>query len=110
MTIEVRSAETHTPGPWEVWTSNSYRRIGSARGALVCEPVTQHDGHPDLHFRNGGAEGPDARLIAAAPDLLKALRQIAIGTAGYDGLTMSEIYDIADEAIGKATAYPKGAR
>lgn len=66
---------SHTEGPWELWTSNSWRRITSrATGSTVCEPVTQRDGHPDLFFRNGGAEGPDARLLIAAPDLLAACK------------------------------------
>ena len=68
----------HTPGPWLLATSNSWRRFVSespdVRGnPHVCEPITQNDGHPDLHFANGGPDGPDAHLIAAAPELLEAL-------------------------------------
>jgi hypothetical protein len=63
----------HTPGPWLLATSNSWRRFESRDGLQVCEPIQQRDGHPDLHFRNGGQDGPDARLIVAAPDLLAAL-------------------------------------
>lgn len=67
---------THTPGPWVIFTSNSYRRIGSeSTGHEVVSPITQADGHPDTFFPNGGAEGPDARLITAAPDLLEACRE-----------------------------------
>lgn len=67
-----------TPGPWSIWTSNSYRRIGSdAVGREVLSPITQRDGHPDLLFPNGDFEGPDAKLIAAAPDLYEALRLFA---------------------------------
>jgi hypothetical protein len=66
--------EKHTPGPWMVADSNSYRRIvRTDRYEPVCCPVTQRDGHPDLQFPNGGYKGPDARLIAAAPDLYKEL-------------------------------------
>ena len=68
----------HTSGPWLVATSNSWRRIVNQRGDTVCAPCNQPDGHPDLTFPNGGAEGPDANLIAAAPDLLEALRQIRV--------------------------------
>ena len=67
----------HTPGPWLVATSNSWRRIVSQRGDVVCGPCNQPDGHPDLTFPNGGAEGPDARLLVAAPDLLEALQAVA---------------------------------
>jgi hypothetical protein len=39
-----------TGGKWQVWTSNSFRRIKTDAGASVVEPITQrHDGHPDLH-------------------------------------------------------------
>ena len=64
-----------TPGPWIIATSNSWRRIVTQhRMESVCEPITQNDGHPDLYFRNGGADGPDARLIAACnPEAMTAL-------------------------------------
>ena len=75
MTKTKRGTTKHTPGPWAIWTSCSYRRIGSeATGREVAYPTTQRDGHPDIEFPNGGADGPDARLIAAAPDLLEAVK------------------------------------
>ena len=96
-----------TPGPWHIATSNSWRRIVS-RSGNVCEPVTQADGHPDLYFRNGGEEGPDARLMIAAPDLLEAL-EIAfdyMSDRNLDGLLdESDERDLAKirAAICKAT-------
>jgi hypothetical protein len=60
----------HTPGPWLLATSNSWRRFMSRDGALVCEPIKQNDGHPDLRVSTA-----DARLIAAAPDLLGACNE-----------------------------------
>lgn len=66
---------THTKGPWAIWTSNSYRRIGSeSTGREVAYAVMQSDGWLDIRFPNGGEDGPDARLIAAAPELLEACR------------------------------------
>ncbi|MEM1189892.1 MAG: hypothetical protein AAGI72_15275 [Pseudomonadota bacterium] len=64
--------EGHTEGPWIIATSNSYRRVLTERRgiAVACAVVQGSDGHPDLHFPNGGENGPDARLIAAAPTLL----------------------------------------
>lgn len=68
----------HTVGPWSWWTSNSFRRLSGADGrdGGVLYPTVQRDGHPDVCFPNGGAEGPDARLIAAAPALLAALEEV----------------------------------
>jgi len=66
-----------TPGPWQLWTSCSWRRFCTPDGMSVCEPVVQRsDGHPDLFFRNGGEDGPDARLIAAAPEMAALLKDI----------------------------------
>jgi len=64
-----------TPGPWIIATSNSWRRIVTAIDMTsVCEPVVQRDGHPDLHFSNGGFSGPDACLIEACnPAAMKAV-------------------------------------
>ncbi|MFT0547457.1 hypothetical protein ACMHYO_14140 [Allopusillimonas ginsengisoli] len=99
-----------TPGPWLIATSNSWRRIVSRGKGPVCEPVTQSDGHPDLHFCNGGAEGPDARLLAAAPDLLDALRGLVDAYCrASEFLTREEIAEdrkrfiAARAAIAKAT-------
>ena len=105
---------THTEGPWVVATSNSWRRIVSmGLGGMqsVCEPIKQNDGHPDLYFRNGGADGPDARLIAAAPDLLAALQTflaeyVSLVNSGDAGNWDAEEEDkviAARAAIAKAT-------
>jgi hypothetical protein len=48
----------------QLWTSNSWRRFHFREGGIACEPITQPDGHPDLHFE-GGPEGPVARRIVA---------------------------------------------
>lgn len=63
-----------TAGPLVLATSNSWRRIISKYGSKpVCEPCTQPDGHPDLHFPNGGTDGPDATLLIEAWNALPAL-------------------------------------
>lgn len=84
----------HTPGPW-FWADNvpdappQYRMIVDADGATVCDPspMSEHD----------------ARLIAAAPELLEALRAILHDTT-HDlvGLPRDEalelIFSVADTA------------
>lgn len=60
-----------TPGPWAVWDSCSWRRIGTrepfADGNVIC-PIIQRDGHPDLLARR-----EDLELAARAPELLDSL-------------------------------------
>lgn len=99
----------HTPGPWKWWTSCSYRRLGSEAtrrdGDVLHAVIQRSDNHPDVHFPNGGVNGPDARLIAAAPELLEALKACAAVVAG-DTMTKQGLIDaleLARAAITKAT-------
>jgi hypothetical protein len=51
----------HTPGPWEVWaTSHGWTVCNPDAGWSVCSLPQDHDQHE-----------ANARLIAAAPDMLK---------------------------------------
>ena len=80
--------EGHTPGPWRLHTGCSWRRFGTPDGRMVCEPTKAADGQPDLHFPNGGQDGPDARLMADAPALLmqrNAAREALDKTASHCG-------------------------
>ena len=97
-------SSAHTSGPWLVATSNSWRRIVNHFSRTVCAPCTQPDGHPDLTFPNGGAEGPDARLIVAAPDLLEALQSL---TTAVDYEAYGKALSKARAAIAKATGEPQ---
>lgn len=48
-----------TEGPWEVWTSNSFRRItaqGGQDGGVLSGTIQRHDGQPDLGGRNRDAD------------------------------------------------------
>ncbi len=84
----------HTKGPWEafIWDKNKPHEI--AIGA------TQADGGADhvciAEFKGGMA---DARLIAAAPDLLESLKQL---TLLLDGTPYQASVDIAKRVIAKA--------
>lgn len=94
-----------TPGPWEVeeddFYENSYIRQKAATRRLsgfvvecrICENVSNDD---------------DARLIAAAPDLLEALLKLVDSCDDSDGaqygtLSTSYVRGIAAAAIAKAT-------
>ncbi len=67
-------AAKHTPGPWEV--SVDGQDILSHNKRIVSGPV----GHRRTLFDNGEAEA-NARLIAAAPELLVELKQAEIDLA-----------------------------
>ena len=71
----------HTPGPW-VWTEKQ-RVLNSAHGKVI-----DHADYEGMWFaRYDDAEDEaNARLIAAAPDLLDALREAEAGLefAGAD--------------------------
>lgn len=64
---------SHTPGPWEWWTSNSYRRLSGPDGkdGGVLHATVLRDGQPDVVCRDA-----DRALIAAAPNLLATLKEI----------------------------------
>lgn len=58
-------AEAATPGPWEWWTSNSWRRLRNDCGrgvhSNVALPTVGNDGQPDIQVRP-----EDMAFIAAA--------------------------------------------
>ena len=69
MTVDLDALSGHTPGPWEWHTGRDYdrtiRRVGGSR-LLSCG--TQYAGGYEPSAK-------DARLIAAAPDLLALCRE-----------------------------------
>ena len=102
----------HTPGPWK-WEEGTPTITKEWNGTKVC--VAQVKG-ADLHWhedrRMASIEaGDNARLIAAAPELLGALKKaerIIQKLAGWSGNDLSELdsefgYHAIPEAIAKAT-------
>jgi hypothetical protein len=89
----------HTPGPWRVGREEKYHSFVSCRSS-----------EDDLSDRNAGcwvaeAKGPDheanARLIAAAPELLEALERL-VRAASMSNCDSNRI-DEARSAIAKTT-------
>jgi hypothetical protein len=65
----------HTPGPWELWTfgETCQTSIGEKSGGVsVCE-VTMSDGEGRQTKESTDRGCANARIIAAAPELLAAL-------------------------------------
>lgn len=92
------SAEEHTPGPWSVVDGHypCFRDIkGPSFGISIVMSAT------DLTFADYLQREADARLIAAAPDLLAAL-QLAGNSAGFQYMTF-ETRAAIEQAIAKAT-------
>ncbi len=94
----------HTPGPWEVSGATHVVHFGDD-GANICtvsepRPDDQIVGYHELElFSKDFHEAcANAQLIAAAPDLLDALRAVvAISDRKHDA------WDAAKAAIAKAT-------
>ena len=91
------SAPRHTPGPWQIVddvpsSAIGYRAILDAEGFIVANPSPMGDAN--------------ARLIAAAPELLAALQDMAGAyQRHFDVMPVAwQTYDdIARAAIAKAT-------
>lgn len=68
------AAEAATRGPWEIWTSNSVRRITGADGrdgGVLSAVAHLRTGTADLHGHN--RENDLAYIAAASPDVVLAL-------------------------------------
>ena len=98
----------HTPGPWvrDCWDIlGKAKRHGGGTGH-VCE-VSCSNGADEKYWEDGEADA-NARLIAAAPDLLKALADahrclsVAVKHAGGDP-DAHHVCNAASAAIARAT-------
>ena len=79
----------HTPGPWKVEAERAYIQIVPADNVAICE--LRRKGNTELEMAN-------AKLIAAAPDMLAALERIR-DSGVWIGLIPHEMME---EAIAKA--------
>jgi hypothetical protein len=102
----------HTPGPWRIVRTSDYTSDPEDTDIQSIEGANGDS----VYFTDSGYYRPreeDARLIAAAPDLLEALREIAEDDGRdpdngiWDEWTEAEAFSraqrIAREAIRKAT-------
>ena len=94
----------HTPGPWEAlpWE----RESGGQDWNIWGPRPSNHPGHPDLEG-DVGSEA-DARLIAAAPEMLAALKDARSAVAvmtndeGERDAPIQNLQGRLDTAIAKA--------
>lgn len=90
------SKQKHTPGPWTIQFVENDLHPARAQGAYRIIECAQHE-------HDAGGDGSkvseaNARLIAAAPEMLKALRYVA----NDDGCP-PDVADVVLRAIAKAT-------
>lgn len=81
---------THTPGPWQV--GPVFNKEG--RALFVTDASKPGKWHRRLDDKGGVFAEQDARLIAAAPDLLAALEQISLW-ANVDALEEQGLPNLA---------------
>lgn len=97
------SEQTHTPGPWTAIRNCSFWEVqpvnGGEEGIPFCigDVCASEPGDPD-----SGRQEANARLFAAAPDLLEALKE-AIDSLRYvnDALPETSGYGVRHERIEK---------
>lgn len=91
----------HTPGPWFVSNDEDSPLIYSDTNATyVAQVFARDDGL--LGTARGAAVDADARIIAAAPELLKALQMIEEVASGRVPLVNNWVASVARAAISKA--------
>jgi len=92
----------HTPGPWVISTRDnpSGADISGKNGQhFVCDILYCEGEHPiDREYNN--AQDANIHLIAAAPELLEALKSIKwIAQGNADKININTIYELASKAI-----------
>ena len=98
----------HTPGPWFAARNSSFWEVKPQRELFdyntpftVADVCASAPGNPD-----GGLQEANARLIAAAPDLLASLQLMVdrfLDTEGSYGAWENDALEAARAAIAKAT-------
>jgi hypothetical protein len=100
----------HTKGPWAVENVNSdalhdvimdYQIPGAGFPCLVATVFADDDPHRPGDISNAEAEA-NARLIAAAPDMLAALEDVATACEGTAIVPVSTILPAVLAALKKA--------
>ncbi|CAB4154873.1 hypothetical protein UFOVP653_37 [uncultured Caudovirales phage] len=96
----------HTPGPWFLaekvegkHTTTNMRRIRSEREGMEHGAVCEVYGIAD-----GSEAHANARLVASAPELLEALKNLVLCSERWEDTHTALVMDAARAAIAKATS------
>jgi hypothetical protein len=116
-------AKAAPAGKWEIWTSNSWRRVFADQGrekVRVIEPIVHQDGQPDLLF--GFAVGSwlenftpevalsliaEVRRLQANEDRYQALCAVAYQLAGTMNAPVRFLDAFSDASCGELEARAK---
>lgn len=91
----------HTPGPWKVRT-NVHKECNGDSWGWVSPDTLSNISLPGISIHwTGGTGLANAKLIAAAPELLEALIQVRKLIGPYDS-AFNEVLPLIDAAITKA--------
>ncbi len=98
----------HTPGPWQVIIDDDGNPLSGRPSVFAADEydcsIVHWDGFVQEYFRSARGDKEihaNARLIAAAPELLEALENLLAVNEGEGG-TRYHAQDIARAAITKA--------
>lgn len=86
---------THTPGAWRI--TDDFIGVHDQQGRCIAD--MDSEGAPDIGYDESLA---NARLIAAAPDLLAALSDIILSSDANCGDSLANAIEAARNAIAKA--------
>jgi len=111
--LEKRQRVTHTPGPWRIGMRNgansnlvyAHNGVDQYHDDAICSVYGMYQ-HAEISAQKENSGLANARLIAAAPDLLDALKKImAVTIFRADDLTGEQVeaWTKARTAIAKAT-------
>ena len=102
-------ADDHTPGPWELRQST---RGHMGDSYYFLDHVQGGEGYSHVRFQPDEVSDADARLIAAAPDLLAALYNMValqeVVAAPYKSMAADEAISNGRAAIARATSLSQG--
>ena len=87
----------HTPGPWYIYEDGDSPGIEASACSIVVFGLEEDDG--GVGGRTTEEAKANARLIAAAPDLLEALQHLMVA----HGEQLDYAFQQAQDAIAKAT-------
>jgi hypothetical protein len=85
----------HTPGPWSYHDKAAYG-LAITTGSIAAQNIASVQAYVGLTH---DAARANARLIAAAPELLEALKYLASSPHGEQ---LHDAFDMAQRAIAKA--------